>query len=114
MKRLDSIPEKYVYGLDDTRKYVFGLDDTLKALGMGAVKILIVSERLEINRYVLKNSSTGEVVVKHLNKEKESNKSNFWDSANSRELEIQDNMSLLEWFAIEYKGFGCTLEFVTN
>ncbi|KAL6214422.1 hypothetical protein ACLB2K_013856 [Fragaria x ananassa] len=62
----------------DTGKYVFGLDDTLKALERGAVKILIVSESLEINRYVMKNSSTG------------------------------------EWFTDEYKGFGCTLEIVTN
>ncbi|XP_062023163.1 eukaryotic peptide chain release factor subunit 1-3-like [Rosa rugosa] len=98
----------------DTGMYVFGLDDTLKALERGAVKILIVSERLEISRYELKNSSTGEIVVKHLNKEQENNKSNFWDSANSRELDIQDKMSLLEWFTDEYKGFGCTLELVTN
>ena len=27
---------------------------------------------------------------------------------------MQEKTSLLEWFATEYKKFGCTLEFVTN
>ncbi|KAG0476477.1 hypothetical protein HPP92_013318 [Vanilla planifolia] len=52
----------------DTGKYAFGVDDTLKALEMGAVEVLIVWENLDINRYVLKNSVTGEKVVKNLNK----------------------------------------------
>ena len=42
------------------------------------------------------------------------------DSARARglctgvDLEVQEQMPLLEWFANEYKKFGCTLEFVTN
>ncbi|RDX82136.1 Eukaryotic peptide chain release factor subunit 1-3, partial [Mucuna pruriens] len=92
----------------DTGKYVFGVDDTLKALDMGAVETLIVWENLDIN------SSTGEIVIKHLNKENESNQSNFRDAATSAELEVQEKMPLLEWFANEYKRFGCSLEFVTN
>ncbi|KAL5171841.1 Eukaryotic peptide chain release factor subunit 1-3 [Glycine soja] len=98
----------------DTGKYVFGVEDTLKALEMGAVETLIVWENLDINRYVLKNSSTGEIVIKHLNKYQEANQSNFRDSATSAELEVQEKMPLLEWFASEYKKFGCSLEFVTN
>ncbi|GFY96495.1 eukaryotic release factor 1-3 [Actinidia rufa] len=98
----------------DTGKYVFGVDDTLKALEMGAVETLIVWENLDINRYVLKNASTGEIIIKHLNKDQEGDQSNFRDSATSAELEVQEKMSLLEWFANEYKRFGCTLEFVTN
>ncbi|KAJ8480045.1 hypothetical protein OPV22_023772 [Ensete ventricosum] len=98
----------------DTGKYVFGVDDTLKALEMGAVETLIVWENLDINRYVLKNSAGGEIIIKHLNKDEEANQSNFRDPANNAELEVQEKVSLLEWFAIEYKRFGCTLEFVTN
>ncbi|XVE56941.1 hypothetical protein DITRI_Ditri04bG0051300 [Diplodiscus trichospermus] len=98
----------------DTGKYVFGVDDTLKALEVGAVEILIVWENLDINRYVLKNSITGEVVIKHLNKEQETNEINFRDSASSADMEVQEKMPLLEWFANEYKRFGCSLEFVTN
>lgn len=99
----------------DTGKYVFGIDDTLKALEMGAVETLIVWENLEVSRYVLKNAVTGEILVKHLSKEQEVDLSNFKDTATNADLEVQgDKMSLLEWFAGEYKKFGCTLEFVTN
>ncbi|KAJ1390061.1 Peptide chain release factor eRF1/aRF1 [Sesbania bispinosa] len=100
--------------IQDTGKYVFGVDDTLKALEMGAVEILIVWENLDMNRYVLKNNATGEIIIKHYNKDQESNQSNFRDPASSADFEVQEKMSLLEWFANEYKRFGCTLEFVTN
>ena len=53
----------------DTGKYVFGVEDTLKALEMGAVEILIVWDSLDINIYTLKNFITGEIVLKHLNKD---------------------------------------------
>lgn len=98
----------------DTGKYVFGVDDTLKALEMGAVETLIVWENLDMNRYVLKNSATGEVVIKHLNKEQDADQSNFRDPESNADFEVQEKLSLLEWFANEYKRFGCTLEFVTN
>jgi peptide chain release factor subunit 1 len=75
---------------------------------------LIVWENLDINRFVLKNSVTQEIVTKHLNKEQEADQSNFRDAASNAELEVQEKMSLLEWFANEYKKFGCSLQFVTN
>lgn len=90
------------------------MDDTVKALEMGAVETLIVWENLDINRYVLKNSTTNEIVVKHFNKDQEGDQRNFKDSETSSELEVQEKMPLLEWFANEYRNFGCTLEFVTN
>lgn len=98
----------------DTGKYVFGADDTLKALEMGAVDILIVWENLDINRYTLKNVTTGEVIIKHLNKEQDGDQKNFRDSVTNAELEVMEKMLLLEWFANEYRKFGCTLQFVTN
>eukprot|EP00253_Pinus_taeda_P001948 PITA_01948 len=98
----------------DTGKYVFGVEDSLKALEMGAVEILIVWESLDVNRYTLKNSVTGEAVIKHLSKDGELDQNNFRDLGSHAELKVQDKISLLEWFANEYKNFGCTLEFVTN
>ena len=98
----------------DTGKYVFGIEDTLKALEMGAVETLIVWENLDVNRYKLKNAATGEIVVSHFNKEQEADQSHFRDAETQAELEVQEKLSLLEWFANEYKRFGCTLEFVTN
>jgi peptide chain release factor subunit 1 len=98
----------------DTGKYVFGIEDTLKALEMGAVETLIVWENLDVNRYVVKNAVTSEILIKHLTKEQELDQSNFRDPGSGAELEVQEKQSLLEWFANEYKRFGCTLEFVTN
>ncbi|CAL5184888.1 unnamed protein product [Lathyrus oleraceus] len=98
----------------DTGKYVFGVDDTLQALDAGAVETLIVWENLDMTRYVLKNSTTGEVVIKHYNKEQEAIQSNFRDPETAADYEVQEKLSLLEWFANEYRRFGCTLEFVTN
>ena len=41
-------------------------------------------------------------------------RSSFREAETQAELEVQEKLSLLEWFANEYKRFGCTLEFVTN
>ncbi|KAL7613836.1 hypothetical protein Lser_V15G05123 [Lactuca serriola] len=98
----------------DRGKYVVGIDDTLEALHMGAMETLLVWENLEINRYVLSNNVSGEIVIKYLNKEQETDGSNFRDSVSDAELVVEENMSLIEWFVNEYKRFGCKLEFVTN
>ena len=71
-------------------------------------------ESLDINRYTLKNYVTDDIVTKHLNKDEESDQNNFRDLGSNAELEIQEKVSLLEWFTNEYKNFGCTLEFVIN
>ncbi|RZC52782.1 hypothetical protein C5167_021207 [Papaver somniferum] len=98
----------------DTGKYVSGVQDTLKALEIGAVKTLIVWENLDIGRYVLKNSITGETSIHHFCKAEENDQSNFRDLTNNAELKVIDKQSLLEWFATEYKKFGCALEFFTD
>ena len=43
----------------DTGKYCFGVEDTLRALEMGAVETLICWENLDIQRYSLKNHTSG-------------------------------------------------------
>jgi peptide chain release factor subunit 1 len=96
----------------DTGKYCYGVQDTLYALDMGAVETLIVWENLEINKYWLKNNSTGEEKILHLNKDQEKDQSLFVE--NGVELEVVEKMSLLEWFANNYKKFGAVLEFITN
>ncbi|KAI3849280.1 hypothetical protein MKX03_001679 [Papaver bracteatum] len=107
--------EKYFEEIEqDTGKYVSGVKDTLKALEIGAIKTLIVWENLDISRYVLKNSITGETSIHHFSKAEENDQSNFRDLTNNAELKMLNKQSLLEWFAIEYKKFGCALEFVTD
>merc|ERR1712007_164192 len=60
--------------IQDTGKYCFGVEDTLRALEMGAVETLICWENLDIQRYSLKNHTTGESKVLHLTTEQEKDK----------------------------------------
>lgn len=97
----------------DTGQYCFGVDDTLKALESGAVEVLIVWENLDIARYVLKTPS-GEKKVLHLKPEQVKNKDNFINKETGLELEVEEQMQLLEWFANNYKNFGTNLQIVTD
>jgi peptide chain release factor subunit 1 len=98
----------------DTGKYCFMVEDTLKALDLGAVEDLIVWDNLEVNRFILRNTATGEEKVVHLNPDQEHNNSCFRDSETGVELEVVEKEPLVDWFANNYKGFGCNLEFVTD
>jgi peptide chain release factor subunit 1 len=80
----------------DTGKYVFGVEDTLKALEIGAVDTLIVWENLDINRYTLKNTTNGEIIIKYFTKDQETKHDNFIDPVTSAELEVQETITLLE------------------
>lgn len=44
----------------DTSKFVFGVADTLQCLEMGAVETLVVWEDLQVYRYTLMNSTSGD------------------------------------------------------
>jgi peptide chain release factor subunit 1 len=101
----------------DTGKFCFMVEDTLKALDLGAVEDLIIWDNLETNRYVLRNTTTGEEKVVHLSKEQEKNKAEldvFRDAETGAELETTEKEPLVEWFANNYKQFGCNMEFVTD
>jgi peptide chain release factor subunit 1 len=99
----------------DTGKYCFMVDDTLKALDLGAVEDLIVWDNLDVNRYVLRNASSGEEKVVHLTPEQEhSGAASFRDPESGVELEVVEKEPLVDWFANKYKEFGCNLEFVTD
>jgi len=97
----------------DTGKFCFGIEDTLKGLEMGAVETLIVFENLETNRFTLKNASTAEETIIHLTDEQAKDQKHFV-AADGAELETIEKQLLVEWFAENYKTFGCALEFVTN
>jgi len=98
----------------DTGRYCFMVDDTLNALDLGAVEDLIIWDNLDIQRYVLRNTQTGEEKIMHLNKQQEMEDKNFRDSETNVELEVVEKEPLVEWFANNYKNFGCNLEFVTD
>ena len=90
------------------------VDDTLKALELGAVEDLIIWENLDIERITLRNSSTSEETVVHLTKEQQQNDNFFHDPETSVELEIIEKESVVEWFANNYKNYGCALNYVTD
>lgn len=98
----------------DTGKYCFGVEDTLRALEMGAVETLICWENLDIQRYSLKNHTTGDQKILHLTAEQEKDKTHFTDKETGVELELEDSMPFLEWLANHYKDFGATLEIITD
>ena len=98
----------------DTGKYCFMVDDTLKALEMSAVETLIVWENLQVNRLSVRNTSTGEEKVLHLNPDQEQNDAHFHDPVTGVELEVVERLTLVEWLANNYKSFGAALEFVTD
>jgi len=98
----------------DTGCYCFMVDDTLKGLEMGAVEDLIIWDNLEIQRYQVRNTQTQEESLLHLTKEQEADDNFFRDVETGAELETIDKMPLVEWFAENYKSFGCNLEFITD
>ncbi|KAK6174765.1 eukaryotic peptide chain release factor subunit 1 [Patella vulgata] len=98
----------------DTGKYCFGVEDTLRALEMGAVDTLIVWENLNITRFVVRDHSTEENRILFLQPDQESDKTNFTDKDTGVEMEMVEQVSLLEWFANNYKNFGATLEIITD
>ncbi|KAJ8605515.1 hypothetical protein CTAYLR_000050 [Chrysophaeum taylorii] len=89
----------------DTGKYCFMVEDTLKALELGAVETLIVWENLDIERITLREHGTQNQKILHVAKDNFKGESDY---------EIVESISLVEWFANNYKTFGTTLEFVTN
>lgn len=98
----------------DTGKFCFGVEDTLRALEMGAVETLICWENLDIQRFSLKNHTTGEEKILHLTSEQEKDMTHFTDKDTGVELELEENMPFLEWLANNYKTFGATLEIITD
>lgn len=98
----------------DTGLYCFGIDETLRALEAGAVEVLIVWENLDIQRYVLKNGTTGEKKILFLKPEQAKDKSLFINKDTGLELEVEEQTALLEWFANNYKNFGTNLQIITD
>jgi peptide chain release factor subunit 1 len=98
----------------DTGRYCFGVEDTFKALDLGAIEELIIWENLDVDRITLRNNSTQQESIVHLTKEQQENANFFHDELTGVELEVIEKEPLVEWFANNYKNFGCNLEYVTD
>lgn len=98
----------------DTGKYVYGVKETLEALEMNAMKTLIVWEELKVDRFVLRNNQTGVESQLYLNPEQAKDQSHFHDKETGVELETIESIPMIEWFANNYKNWGCELEFISD
>jgi peptide chain release factor subunit 1 len=85
----------------------------MKGLEMGAVSTLVVYENFTINRFELRNPQSEEITVLLLTPQQEEDPS-YFHTEDGAELEVAEKMQLTEWFAENYKKFGCILEFVTD
>jgi peptide chain release factor subunit 1 len=107
--------QKYMEEISqDSGKYCYMVEDTFKALELGAVEDLIIWENLDIDRIVLRNTSNSDEKILHLSKEQQTNDKYFRDTETGVELEIIEKEPIVEWFANNYKTYGCNLEFVTD
>eukprot|EP00771_Trimastix_marina_P003199 gnl/Trimastix_PCT/441.p1 GENE.gnl/Trimastix_PCT/441~~gnl/Trimastix_PCT/441.p1 ORF type:complete len:430 (+),score=115.89 gnl/Trimastix_PCT/441:66-1355(+) len=97
----------------DSGRYCYGIRDSMQALELGAVETLIVWENLAINRVVLRNNQTSEESIHYLTPQQEQDPRSFQDAAGA-ELDVVERETLTDWFVLNYKNFGATLEFVTN
>merc|ERR1739845_140305 len=107
--------QKYMEEISqDSGKYCFMVEDTFKALELGAVEDLIIWENLDVDRIVLRNTSNSHESVAHLSKVQQKSETYFRATETGAELEIIEKEPIVEWFANNYKIYGCNLEFVTD
>jgi len=97
----------------DTGKYAFGVDETIKAMELGAVQTLIVWENLNCSRFTLTHPTTQEKSYVFLNPEQAKDGKYFIDKETGQKMEVEAQ-NILEYFAENYKQFGCNMEIVTN
>jgi len=98
----------------DTGRICFGLKDTLTALEMGGVETLILWEELPLQRFEMSDPSTGAVVVRYLTEQQEKDMSHFRNAATGADMEVIDKQPMVDWMAVNYKNYGCALEFITD
>lgn len=98
----------------DTGKYCIGVDETLKALELSSIETLVVYENLDVNRFTLKNSQTGETHAVFLRPDEEKQQKHLHDEATGVEFTVEEKVLMLDWLLENYQAFGSQLEFVTN
>jgi len=96
----------------DTNKYCYGIRDSLYALEGSAVHTLILYENLDMDRYEV--LCDGETKVLYYTTEQAKAQDAFKDSTSNKDMEIQEKVQVVEWFAENYKKYGCQLSFVTD
>ncbi|KAI3843270.1 hypothetical protein MKW98_025289 [Papaver atlanticum] len=100
--------------MDDTGSCVFGVVKTLKALESGAVKTLMVCEKLDIRKYIVENSVSGEISIRNFDEEEEEENDqeddDFYFLTDNEESEVQESQFYINSLATKYNS---AVEFVT-
>jgi len=96
----------------DTNKYCFGIRDCLYALEGSAVHTLILYENLDMDRFEV--TCDGNTKILYYTTEQAKAQDAFKDTESGKDMETQEKVQVVEWFAENYKKYGCQLAFVTD
>ena len=101
----------------DSGKYCYGVRDTFDALDQGAVETLIVWEDLDLVRVALRHPDTDkESVIYVTPKQRETSETfdKLLTAPDGATYQIEEEGSLTEWLAENYRSYGTKLEFVSS
>jgi len=98
----------------DTGKYCYGMEQTIQGLEAGAVSTLIIWEQLEYTRIIIRNPHTDVKEVKFLTPEQLKDPKHYKCTETNVDLVVDDEESFLDWVVLNYKNYGCKLEFITD
>ena len=92
----------------------FGVADTMKALELSALEKVILYEDIEMSRYEVKNSATGQTKVLYLNPQQEKDPKHLKDAATGTDLDILSHEALSDWLLVNYQHYGAKIELISD
>jgi len=84
----------------------------LYALEGSAVHTLILYENLDMDRFEV--TCDGNTKILYYTTEQAKAQDAFKDTESGKDMETQEKVQVVEWFAENYKKYGCQLAFVTD
>lgn len=84
----------------DSRKITFGVQQTMAALEMGAVKTLILSEKIDKTRIVVENDAKQRDMI--------------FDKTKVCDRTIVETCLLFDWLLENYKSYGSTIQTISD
>ncbi len=92
----------------------FGVADTMKALELSALDKVLLFEDIEMSRYEVKNSATGQTKVIYLNPTQEKDPKHLKDAATGTDLDILSHEALSDWLLVNYQHYGARIELISD
>lgn len=98
----------------DTGMIVFGVADTMKALEMSAVEKVLLFDEIEITRYEVTNSATGQTRTWYLTPSQSEDPKYFKDPQTGVDLDVTASEPLGDWLLVNYQHFGAKVELISD